>query len=142
MPDLTFAAIQALSDDALNTLIDRHCTTHQWIPDPRNGYDYYKLEHPDIGLGRMWSTVPHRHYTRSGERLMPLCCRAGVRLRHHGETWHISDGAGVYRLEAHTEADARRRIAELVLWEGVQRQQGAQRYEAATRHGCPDAGLQ
>lgn len=122
---LAFETIQALTDDALNTAIDQHCTTHHWYPDPRNGYHYYVLEHPDIGIGRMWSTVPHLHYTASWDRLMPLVLHCGLCLSRVGERWVISDRTVSYALEAQTEAEVRRRLAELVLWQARQEDEHA-----------------
>jgi hypothetical protein len=120
---MTFEELLALDDDALNRLIEQVCyPEHHWQPGTLTDRDCWELVSPDVP-GRLWSTVPHLHYTASWDRVMALAWRFRIGLwplPPGTDEWIVQYPATCTTLAAETEAALRRRICQLAAWQALQ----------------------
>jgi hypothetical protein len=128
---MTWEEILTLDNAALNLAIEWYCTTHQWhverIPDV--GREAWVLEHADIEW-RLYSSEPSLHHTASWDCCMALAWKyrisiwcsqglPGVRW-----AWCVAllggHEDGSWGTTVMTEAEARRAICQLALWQAIQ----------------------
>lgn len=120
---MTWDDVLALNDEALNLAIETHCLGHQWQSEyyyDQGGRPMWVLRHP--GIGTVHSSVPHLYTTESWKECMALMWRYHLSLRAHSLLimWTVELGEDRHGIVVMTEAEARRAICQLALWQALQ----------------------